>query len=114
MFQMVEHNDSYWEQLSKIAARNNEPMETACRAVIALGYSFSDCRIDHYPEINGASRQVLVVAGVEAFEVTTSVTSDMDKYTITYHVQPKMLTWPQPKTAPQVTAPADTGGAKPT
>src|SRR5262245_13707935 len=104
------------DEVQRMLAAHNEPMETAIKAMFALGYHERDLRIMHHEEVNGGRRYVLMVRGVSAFEVRSSFRSergDGDQYFLTYSIRPRILTWPPPN-APQGHAPSTDGGAQST
>lgn len=87
------------------------PMELACRLVMALGYTPPDCLIEHHAPTahvlgkEHRSRDVLVVRGVPAFELTTI--QKLEDLTLTVTVVPRVLTWPDPAPPPEPRSPLD-------
>lgn len=97
--------DDLAAETTRIARDVRAPMEVACRYVMALGYTPADCLIEHHAPTatklgeEHRSREVLVVRGVPAFEVTT--VQKLDANALTFTVEPRVLTWPDPIPSPE-------------
>lgn len=96
--------DDLAAETTRIARDVRAPMEVACRYVMALGYTPADCLIEHHASTatklgESRSREVLVVRGVPAFEVTT--VQKLDANALTFTVVPRVLTWPDPIPSPE-------------
>ncbi len=96
--------DASLARTADAVAKVRAPMEDACRAVMALGYTPADCLIEHHVGELHRSREVLVVRGVPAFELVIRqpvVRQEPDGYTLTLSAEPRVLTWPEPLPSPE-------------
>ena len=87
-------NDDIWARVAEATHARDAPLEAFCEVVMKCGYTPDECRVNVYPEINGAVRKVLHVRGVAVFEVTSTMRSEPENNRVVFTVDPRIIEWP--------------------